>query len=377
MADNSLNGLRKLWKELSSRDRRRFFDELQKEFNGGTGNIYKRGKTYYVRFRANRQEVRKAAGPTLKMAKNLLAKLRNEALENGHGIGGPSKMKLSTWVDKHYLPWARERKRSAWRDEISLKHLMPTFGHLRLTDINKSQVNKYMTDRLEKVSGPTVNREIACLKRVISLAVDAGELKHSPLARLKLLAESPARQPKLEMEDEVKLLQDSSVWLRPAIRLALVTGCRQGELLALRWKHINFEKGLVIIEDSKSGDSRRVPLHPALLEELRKRRGTPAGFVVKNSKGGELSRHSIHKAFQRATKKAGLEDLRFHDLRHVAASRMLEQGAPLPVVQSFLGHKTLAMSSRYTHTNWKTLSGFVSGLPVANMEVKDEQEDAG
>lgn len=326
-------------------------------------HLYERDGKYYVRYHMNGKDHWRAAGTNLQQAKEKLREVEAE-VERGR-LGLPMKPKAESLAKfaPTYLKWAMSHKRSWKRDQLSLKHLLPVFGAKYLAQIDKGLVEAYMRERKTKVSGPTVNREVACLRKVLSHAVDIGHLETNPLMRIRMFPESAARQPVLTPVDERRLLAASPEWLRWVIRLAIATGCRRGELLALRWRHVDFENGAIIIEDSKSGDSRRVPIHQDLIADLKTKRGTPDGYVIVQDDGTPPHRDWLAHKFASVVKKLGL-GIRYHDLRHVAGTRLLGTGASLPEVASFLGHKTLTMARRYAHTDWNRLQGLVSQVPV-------------
>lgn len=372
MSETNVQKIRGLWSKLSSEEQRELLIELDQETATRKGqdkserdNIYKRGKSWYVRLWADGREIRRSAGRSKEAARILLTRLREDAERGRLGLPKKTRQTVADWAPK-YMTWAKTHKKSAWRDEIILKHLIPKFGHLKLTDVTKTHVAAYQRDRQKRVSGPTVNREVAMLRKLLSHAVEAGELESNPLSRVRMLPESPARQPTLEPTDEQLLLQASPQWLRLMVRLAVATGCRQGELLALRWRHVDLENELFTIEDSKSGESRQVPIHPAVLDDLHNRRGLPEGYIVTLPNGTSPARHTVRNAFKKATKTIGRGDLRFHDLRHVAGTRLLATGANLPEVAAMLGHKTLAMSKRYSHVSPVRLRQLMAAMPVEN-----------
>ena len=339
-------------------------------------HLYYRKGQYYVRIWSEGKDTWTAAGKSLRVAKEVLRDLESDA-ERGH-LGLPKKPKAITLAafQEDYLAWAEDHKESWKRDELSLKHLMPVFGGLNLHQITKARVEAYMRDRKDEVTGPTVNREVACLRKILSFAVEQGHLEVNPLRGIKMFAESPARQPVLTPEDERRLLKASPEWLRWVIRLAIATGCRRGELLALRWRHVDIANAALIIEDSKSGDSRRVPIHQDLMQELKARRGTPDGFVIVQDDGTPPHKDWVAHKFANVVKKLKL-GIRYHDLRHVAGTRLLTTGASLPEVATFLGHRTLTMARRYAHTDWNRLQGLVSQVSVQKVfgPVVVEKED--
>lgn len=330
---------------------------------GPRDNVFKRGEVWYVRLWVDGREIRKSAGRSRQAAQVLLARLRTDAERSRVGLGKLCRQTLADFAPR-YLDWAKQHKRSWSRDERSLGVLLPALGHFRLADLTIARVEDFMRERRKAVSGPSVNREVACLRKLLSLAVERGELEANPIRRIRLYQESPGRLPLLEPDDEQRLLAACQPWLARAVRLAVLTGCRQGELLALRWRHVDFDGQGLVVEDSKSGESRRLPLHPSALAELRAARGLPDGYVIALPSGDQPLPHSVTVAFRRAVARAGLKDLRFHDLRHIAGTRLLATGASLPEVASFLGHKTLAMSRRYAHTTWTRLSDLVGRMPA-------------
>jgi len=338
-------------------------------------NIMKRGKSWYVRITVNGRDIWRSAGKSKQAAQELLPRLRAEAEREALGL--PKKPLTSPTLDKFmpkYLKWAKAHKRSYKRDEWCSKQLVEAFGQFRLAEITKPRVQAFMRDRQEEVSAATVNRQVALLRKVLSYAVEQGKLDANPLQGIKLFPEPPPRQPTLEQKEEQKLIRAGPAWFGFMVRLAIATGCRQGELLALRWRHVDFDNAALVVEDSKSGESRRVPLHPVMLAELRSRRGLPDGYVVMMKSGEVPTTSGVVQAMRRAANKIGRRDLRFHDLRHIAGSRLLAAGASLPEVATFLGHKTLSIARRYAHTSWTRLHDLVGQMPVANGESEKADE---
>ncbi len=135
--------------------------------------------------------------------------------------------------------------------------------------------------------------------------------------------------------------------LFPLVLLALLTGARQGELLALRWRDLDLAGGRAILEDTKNGERRALTLAPAAVAALRalpRRLGNELVFPDRRGRA-TFPRES----WERAVAAAALEDFRFHDLRHTFASYALSAGASLGELAHLMGHKTLAMVKRYAH----------------------------
>lgn len=151
-----------------------------------------------------------------------------------------------------------------------------------------------------------------------------------------------------DLELELIISNTDSPFLPTFVILAVETGMRRGELARLEWQHVNFHKKTLWLPDTKNGHERTVPLSSKAIHTLS---GLPKAHH------GEIfgiTAHAMTIAFVRACKRAGFEDLRFHDLRHEAISRFFERGLSLPEVAAISGHKTWAMLTRYTHLKVET-----------------------
>jgi integrase len=333
-------------------------------------NIFKRPgrKGWYVRVIRNGRRIIRGSFSTISAAQLALARLRRD-LERGElGLPKRSGMSLREFTEQRYLPWAEQHKRS-WATDASLlrARVLPKFGGHTLSDVTRERVERYLKDRLAEVKPASANREAALFRRMLNLAVEWNLLDENPLARLRLFPESPPRLPTLDLADEARLLDACPTWMRPVVRLAVTSACRLGELLALKWRHADFDAGTLAVENpEKKGNPRVVPLHPALLDDLRRRRGLPEGFVLLGE-DGEHPPHenSVTHAFKRTARRIGRPDLRFHDLRHVAATRLLASGASLPEVMAVTGHKTVPMGLRYAHATRSRLQDLIARMPVA------------
>ena len=144
-----------------------------------------------------------------------------------------------------------------------------------------------------------------------------------------------------------RLLAEASEDLQPALIIALNTGMRKSEILSLRWKHADFVKGFIHIADSKSGRSRDIPMNGLVFETLHAM-DRQREFVFENRET-KARTIDVKTAFKGACRRAEIKGLRFHDLRHTAASRMVEAGIDLVTVSRILGHSSIQMTMRYAH----------------------------
>lgn len=319
---------------------------------------------YYVtEITLNYRRIRRYAGRTKEAAKEYLAKLRLAAMDGKlEELINP---KPSTDTFGEYVrtlldsaEW--KAKRSASRNELSFKNLNKAFKDVRLEDINAGLVRKYITDRRSKGLAPaTINREISLLKSVLYAAEYDGLIASNPIRgrRVKKLEESNSREKSilslnLTDDDLRRLIDCAAPHLKPILTLALVTGMRKSEILKMKWKHINFTLGTirVPVENSKTKRERFIPIDSNLIVMLDsiERKGD---YVFLNSKTGK-NITEIKKAFKTALKAVGIKGLRFHDLRHLAAYRLVKV-TDIVTASKILGHADVKMTLRYCHPSEK------------------------
>lgn len=189
---------------------------------------------------------------------------------------------------------------------------------------------------------------MAVLRHCLEIAI--GEwgvsLPRNPLRQVKLPGESKPRDRRL-LANERKRISNvlntpSSDYLRPFIVLAVEAGMRRGEFLSVTWKDVNLPARTMEVSRTKNCHARIVPLSPLAAETL-------AGLNKSSDRVFPVTANAVRLAWQRLRKRAGLPDLRFHDLRHEAVSRLFEAGLSVPEVAMVSGHRTPAMLFRYTH----------------------------
>lgn len=214
-------------------------------------------------------------------------------------------------------------------------------------------IEGYKRDRLEKVKGPTVNRELACLKHMYTLAIKWGMAPENPVKGVEFLPENKHSMRVLSDEEAAQLIGAASPHFRPVLLTALNTGMRLGEILNLRWEDVNLREGFISVEQSKSGEPRKIPTNSVLtdvLRDVRMDRGDPYVFLGRWGK----KVHSFRKVFETALKRAGIGKCRFHDLRHTFASNLVMSGVDIVTVKELLGHKTIQMTMRHSHPSPNT-----------------------
>jgi len=177
-----------------------------------------------------------------------------------------------------------------------------------------------------------------------------GLITDNPAQGIKPLRENGARTRFLDKEEIQLLLNAASKEFRPILITALHTGMRKGEILKLMWSDVNFKNRLITVTESKSGKKRMIPMDDILSATLRTlpsrfKRGYLFPSPVKDGK----PRFGVQRQFGSAVKKAEIENIRFHDLRHTFASHLIMAGVDVMTVKELLGHASLTMTMRYTH----------------------------
>jgi len=244
------------------------------------------------------------------------------------------------------------------------KHLLPPLGTLPIQKIEKAHGDQLVSRMREAgYASKTINKLITLLKQVLNYAVDEQLLFVNPLARYPSLRELPREDTFLsEKEIQQLLVGNNREWILPVLVLALNTGTRRGELMGLCWDRVNFESGFIEVtrnltreglqETTKSHKKRVVPMNQVvrdLLMSLMREQKHPS-YVLVNHKNQPIDLgHFTYRHFKKALERAGLKDMRFHDLRHTYASQFMMKGGAIYDLQKILGHSDLKITSRYAH----------------------------
>ena len=295
---------------------------------------------------------------------------------------------LKAYLAHEYGPWVEANRKDG---KATLARLMacfvPEFGEKKLSELNAWILEKWRSNRLKSGIRPaTVNHDLTALKAALSKAVEWRLLPAHPLADLKPAKVDHAGKVRfLSDEEEASLLHaldereerkrserdKGNQWrqarnkkalpslegqytdhLTPLVILALNTGMRRGELLALQWADIDLTRALLTVngDTAKSGKTRHIPLNTdatAALATWQESTGQAQGLLFLNDEGQQLA--SVKTSFNRLLAKAGIDNFRFHDLRHTFASKLVMAGVDLNTVRELLGHSDIKMTLRYAH----------------------------
>lgn len=344
--------------------------------------IYQRGENWYIDFTYHGKRFREAVGPDEDLAVDVLSKRKVEIRENRFF---PDKKKNPDIVKFHdfaieYLRWSiANKKPSAKTRELSTMRILDReFGEKDLDEISSYQVEAWKMKRKKEVKPSTVNRELAVVKSFFTKAIEWGKCQEHPARKVKKFKVRNERLRYL-MPDEIRiLLSNCAEHIRPIVMVAVHTGMRKGEVLSLRRDQVNFEQGIITLTDTKNSERRDIPMNETVKVTLRAIDGEDPFFFASTKKKGKPFVW-IEMSFHQALKKSGIEDFKFHDLRHTFASNLVMAGEDLHTVGELLGHKSLNMTKRYAHLSPKfkkravnVLDRIMSQIPSQEKKTKGE-----
>ena len=242
---------------------------------------------------------------------------------------------------------------------ILTKFLKPFFGKMNLDQIGTEDIDRFVAQH--KGTGAranTIRNYLRVLRRILSLACEYGLLNRVPKLHKVQDDEDEKDEFKfLTFEQTERLLTgarpEPEWWTM--ILLALKTGMRQGEILALRWDHVDLDRGVIHVRRSvwegtekrpKGKKSRDIPIS-AVRDALIQHRHERGPYVFCDAEGKQFTKQHCRRPLKRALARAGLPHFGWHSFRHTFASHLVMKGVPLPAIQQLLGHSTITVTMRY------------------------------
>jgi integrase len=329
------------------------------------------GKTYYLRYfdAAGRQRQLKIGGfhdISFEQARKAAKRLRSEVVLGGDPAGKKEEKRAipsyATLAEQHIVDAKTYQKRPENTEAIIRRHLLPRWGKLRLDEITSQDVAKWLG---EKAAGGLKPATVEKIRMVLGRSFELAKrwqtpgAEHNPVRGIARPRFSNARMRYLTAEEagelRIAVEHSSNSQLKYIVGLLLLTGARVGELLKAEWKDVDLARRAWFIPDTKTGKPRHVPLSKdaiALIQQLPRFKSCP--YLVPNPQTRKPF-VSIKRAWQTARALAGLHDVRIHDLRHSAASFMINAGIDLYAVGHVLGHADHKSTMRYSHLANDTL----------------------
>jgi len=247
---------------------------------------------------------------------------------------------------QRYIHEVTAKKRGAEAEKYRINNIIRQFNSaLPITAVRSDHFARYRDKRLLQVSGSSVHRELSLLRHCFEVARREWGLpiKQNPVADVTMPETARART-RRATDAELELLRSHCThqMLWQIITIAIETGMRRGEIINVHWDHIDWELMTLHIPTTKNGHPRTIPLTETAVETFQ-------AMPKTDDRVFPMSGNAVRLAWERLKKKAGIEDLRFHDLRHEAVSRFFEMGLSVPEVALISGHRDLRMLHRYTH----------------------------
>lgn len=320
-----------------------------------------RGKRYRSVLEANNK------AQAIQMAR----KLQDDVISERYELSEKSQKTTLRELSDKYIEFAKETKKSWDRDVVSLNNILnmivddKKLGDYNIDEITPEHILKYQTRRKRELDEKfeskaiekrdrnfaTINRELACLKHIYYLAVDWEIVEKNPVARKSIKFFKEKRRERILSKDEMAtLLKAADGHTYQIICIGLNTGMRLGEILNLRWDNIDLQNRRISVIHTKTDENRDIPMNEFLFEILTKIR-KKTQYLFLNRQGKPIK--SIKTAFRNVLRRSGINDFRFHDLRHTFSSYLAMEGIDENTRSELLGHKKSSMTSTYTHSSWE------------------------
>lgn len=319
--------------------------------------------------------------------------------------------KFSEFVDEQFLPWAKGNKLSYADDENRCKLLKDVFGNQPMRDITPLQIERFKLSLVGKKTrrgtaraGATVNRYLALLSKIFSIACDNGFVDSNPCKRVRKEKEGGKRERYLTFDEESRLMKSLTGdldYLRPAVIVSVGTGLRKSELLRLQVDHINLGNASkfyavngrdveippnwLLVVKSKNKKPRTIPMNSMVRGALSGLIQDASGkeFVFSSARSG-VDSETIRSGFANACKKAEITcgqtksgGITWHDLRHTFATRLRGEKVHELDIMQLLGHSSLGVTAGYAHGTPTVIQSAVDKLAEPRGQVVEFAQRAG
>lgn len=333
------------------------------------GTVFQRGHSWAIEYRLSNGKIkRESVGRrnviTKTMAREML-KNREQQIKLGQEDMLDIVIPTINEISPKYLYHQKEVKRirSYARSEQAISHFSELCGTKKLNEISASDIDIYKQRRLgDGIKMNTIVRDLVVIRHLFNYAYSRKKFfGRNPVSESGLPQVNDKKERVLTIVEQDLLLKHSSPELGIILSFALNTCMRRDEVLFLIWDWVDMHEGYINLPHthSKSKKSRKVPINKVvrkiLLERKLQNHGHEYVFNLSDTKAG--ARTWLQREFRQACKRAGIEGLRFHDLRHTAATRLVEANVPLHAVAELLGHSSIRMTERYSHPQDSVIKG--------------------
>lgn len=375
----------KLREEIVSDDRSGLYIEVRSA-SKGKGTYYLRYKD--VNSKTCHQKIGLTTDMSLQQAKLAVKKLKAE-IDLGADPRAEEKARLAVitfdeFFEEHYLPFVKPRKRS-WHSDFTLfkVRISKKFGEKRLNEVTRQQIQTFHSSlTAEGLAPATANHHLKLIRRMLNLAIEWDMIEKNVASGIKMFPENNQVERFMNDEELARLLKvlktDSRRSVCNIALFLLATGARLNEALSATWGQIDLDKRVWLIPatNTKGRRSRPVPLSVHALNVLNQLDTEGKYLHIFINKRTELPYVNLAKVWGRLRIKAELPKLRIHDLRHQAASMLVNSGASLFVAQSWLGHQNPKTTMIYSHLSIKSLQeASLAAAAIMTSAMPAESED--
>lgn len=337
------------------------------------GTVRRIGKNWWIDYRLDGKRYRKRIGIYKHIAILALADIEVKIARKRAGFLITDK-KISEYIPQ-FLAYIKVHVKPS-----TAKRYVQIIGHLstfldtledppaKLSQITPSLVEQYKFHRLDFVKPQTVNYEITCLHHFFRYAVDMKYIQSNPAQDIKKIRKPARKAPRFLSKDEINtVLPELRPRARNMIEVLLNTGMRWGELQNLEWTDVNWSDRQIHIrvkdEWSPKGGERKIPINDKVQQILKTLAKTDR-WVFASRTGSRVKHYLIWDTFKKACRKAKLENVTLHTLRHTFASHLVMAGVDLATVSKLLGHKDISTTMIYSHLSPDHLSQAVKRLDL-------------
>ena len=338
-------------------------------------SVLKRGNNWYIDFRFNYVRYRKRSPDNSKAGAEAYESILRHKLARGEPIvevkygqtitfKAFSDIWMKTYVETNNKWSEQKNKRTMLR-----ANLLPYFGDKKLNEITSQKIEEYKAlKRQTGLKNKSINNHVSCLRKCLNMAMEWEYLEDVP--RMKLLKVPPTEINFLTIEECNKLLAVAKGEIYDMIFVALRTGLRFGELIALKWSDIDYVGKILIIQRSisegklgstKGNKIRKIPIMLDLLDFLTKKK-KHSEYIFANEAGNPMKQAYCCDRMKELFKKAGIKHTTWHMLRHTFASHLANNGINIQAIKELLGHTDIKTTMRYAHIAPSTLVDAINTL---------------